>query len=136
MRTCPSSGWCRGPSWGRESIAPTTIEIPQPQTIVPSEPSTVIGSSCGIPYSSGIVTVTSTTPGTISSAIAAMRPSRFARDGSPVTMLTQPAGPSKPISLARLIPLIPHMKIVIPSIIGRDSGSMNPIATKNTIITG
>ena len=115
---------------------PTTVENPQPQIIVPSAPIIVIGSSSGMPYSSGITIVTTSTPGTISTAIAAIRPSRFARAGRPVTMLTHPAGPSKPISLDRLIPDMPHIRIVIASIPGRDSGRVNPIATKKMIITG
>ena len=77
-----------------------------------------------------------TTAGTMSTAIAAMRPSRFALAGRPVTMLTQPAGPSKPNSFETLRPVIAHMNTAIPSIIGRASGVMKPIATKNTMTTG
>ncbi len=95
-----------------------------------------MGISSGSPYSSGSATVITTTAGTISTAIAAMRPSRFARAGAPATMLTQPDGPSKPISLEMLSPVIAHMNTAMPSIIGRASGTMNPIATKNTITTG
>src|SRR5699024_9163473 len=103
---------------GYGMITPVASDAPHPVTVMPSEPISVSGIRCAQPNSSGAATATTMMAGTMIRAIAATRPSWLGRDRSPAVRFTQPDGPSKPISLARVMPLMPHIITTKPSIIG------------------